>query len=381
MVKRNSSQKAAEREEPEIYDPNGRVAIVRLFVEETAQPGQLSPEEEVSLMQAYSLGRLAKANSQRAFEELPKNLREAALKLAKETGSPIKNNDENQINRQLPLILRELDRQGTLAYRRLLEAFTNLVIFVAKIYTNRLDPDWTGLDFADLIQEGFLGLTRGLEHFDLDTGCRVSGYVVWWIRQGVTRALIDKGNVMRISVHTSEMISKVFRAMEKLTQAGTPASIEAISRETGIAPRRVKEVLNAAIAQSPDSIDRTNVVIPEELEDMEDFRSNKTTNSPLADNEIALIDTIPAPEDIERTLETAELRATITEALNELPPEMANVLRLRFGFGCNEPQTLEQTGHRMGLNREKVRRLKSRALTLAREELKITPALHEFIAQ
>jgi RNA polymerase primary sigma factor len=234
------------------------------------------------------------------------------------------------------------------AKRRLIESNLRLVMSITRRYTK------AGVPLLDLIQEGNLGLIRAVEKFDYKMGFKLSTYATWWIRQSITRALADQGRTIRLPIHVAEQVRKVRRARRQLGQRLNRApTTEEIARESGFTPTRVDELFE--LVADPVSLE-TPVGDGESL--YADLLEDEGAASP--DRESA---------DTSRALELAA-------ALSTLEPRLAHVVTRRFGLDGEKPQTLEELGAEMGVTRERVRQIESRAL---RELRQAAPALRFYL--
>jgi RNA polymerase primary sigma factor len=232
-------------------------------------------------------------------------------------------------------VVRRVARGEAAAKRRLIEANLRLVISIAGRYRSQ------GLPFLDLIQEGNGGLLRAAEKFDWRKGCRFSSYAVWWITQGITRAIENTGRTIRLPVSLTTAAKRVERARQTLRdRLGREPSAPEVARASGVPLARIPIVMNAPAACV--SLDAPSDVA----------------------GEASLVDTLEdehtAPP--ERALLAGARRDALDGLLAELAPRDREMLSLRFGLAGVRPRTLAELGARYGLSAERVRQLQSHAL-------------------
>jgi RNA polymerase primary sigma factor len=280
--------------------------MVKLYMTDAARVPLLTAEEEVELARRIELCRLAQAE------------------LAQGEVGPER---ETQLRRRVEV--------GRKAREHLIRANARLVISVAKKYIGR------GLPFLDLIQEGNIGLMRGIRNFDYRRGFKFSTYATWWIRQAITRALADQGRTIRLPVYMSDAVNRMLREQSRLHQElGRQPSSEELAETLDLPVEKVVQMLK--VVKQPISL-QTPVG-----EDEDDVFGD-------------LIEDQGAPNP-EETVSEAMMNQDLMSRLDVLPARERQVLELRFGLGNVEPKTLNEVGQVLGITRERARQLEAQAL-------------------
>ena len=262
------------------------------------------------------------------LEEMKKELELNNEGIAEAMDLPVK-----QIRREL--------RDGARAKDKMVTANLRLVVSVAKKYTKR------NMELLDIIQEGTIGLVRGVEKFDPGRGYKFSTYAYWWIRQGITRAIAEKSRAIRLPIHITENLNKLKKAQRELSQInGAMPNVFQLSEHMGLTVDEIKDLM--CKARQPTSLE---IKIGE----------NRDT---------ALIDLLEDESQLpDMLLEKAFVKQDIRELISELPEMQAAVISMRYGIGSEvmEPMSMTAIGQMLNMSRDRVRTLEQKAVKALRQ--------------
>ncbi|MBN3927390.1 RNA polymerase sigma factor, RpoD/SigA family [Nostoc sp. NMS4] len=300
---------------------------VRAYLQEIGRIPLLTPEQEILFAQQVQQMMKILAESEKLTVELNRK--------------PTLSEWANQMQLSEQELVQKLN-QGKKAKQKMIASNLRLVVSIAKQYQRR------NLELMDLIQEGTLGLERGVEKFNPALGYRFSTYVYWWIRQGITRAIAQQGRAIRLPIHINEKLNKIKRVQRELSQklGHIPTTTE-IAHALSLKPSQIREYLT--LARQTISLDlRVGSDKDVKLEDLiEDYRysENGYTNEQYLNQEVESL-------------------------LSSLSRQQQEILNLHFGLIDGNELSLEQIGQRMGISRERVRQIEKQALQLLYRQLR-----------
>jgi RNA polymerase primary sigma factor len=239
-------------------------------------------------------------------------------------------------------LARRVQRHDKRAREQMITANLRLVVKIARDYEN------LGLPLLDLINEGNIGLMKGVERFDPDKGAKLSTYAAWWIKQSIMSALANQGKTIRLPAHVVERVGKMRRAEMKLQDIlhREPTDQE-LGQEVGLDARRIRRYRDAS--RAPVSLD-----------------------APLGDDDSEKISEVVADPNaaapFERMLKENDA-GLVREALSILNERETSILEMRFGLGDQTPKTLEEVGAHFQVSRERIRQIQDEALQKLRKKI------------
>ncbi|MHC5747720.1 MAG: RpoD/SigA family RNA polymerase sigma factor [Nostoc sp.] len=297
--------------------------MVRIYLQEIGQYPLLKPEEEIAYARLVQEMIAIEQSKNELTQQLDREPTMTELANAVEK-------TEAQVRAALHL--------GQKAKQKMVTANLRLVVSVAKKYQNR------NLEFLDLIQEGAIGLQRGIEKFDPNRGYKLSTYAYWWISQAITRAIAEQSRTIRLPVHLTEILNKIKKVQrESFQKLGRHASAEEVAASLNISPDKLREYLSAS---------RTAISLNKQVGDEKETELGEI-----------LADVSASPE---KLLTQELLSQDVAKFLEPLTPIQRQVLTLSFGLENDQHFNLAQIGQQLNLSRERIRQIQVKAISILR---------------
>jgi RNA polymerase nonessential primary-like sigma factor len=309
--------------------------LLRSYLRDIGRVPLLSHEQEITLgrqvQELMALEELREELTMRAAGQPPDELRWAKVAGLTEA------------------VLRRRLQAGRRAKERMVAANLRLVVSVAKKYTKR------NMELLDLIQEGTIGLVRGVEKFDPTRGYKFSTYAYWWIRQGITRAIAEKSRTIRLPIHITELLNKLKKGQRELSQElGRTPTVTELAAAVELPEEEVKELL--CRARQPVSLE-TKVGDGDDTELLDLLAGDGAGPAELVDGDC--------------------LKGDLRALLDRLPELQARVLKMRYGMEGEEPMSLTGIGRILGISRDRVRNLERDGLAGLR---RLSDAVEAYVA-
>ncbi|MBU7585697.1 MAG: RpoD/SigA family RNA polymerase sigma factor [Nostoc sp. TH1S01] len=308
--------------------------LIRVYLQEIGQFPLLTSDQEITYARLVQQMIALQHGQQQLSQQL--NRQPTSIELAN-----FVNKSEIEIN--------QIFQQGQRAKQKMITANLRLVVSIAKKYQRR------NLEFLDLVQEGAIGLQRGIEKFDPNRGYKLSTYAYWWVTQAITRAIAEKSRTVRLPIHVNEKLNQIKKAQRELFQTlGRRGTLTEIAQKLDMQPGQIREYLTAA-----------NGTISLDLK--------------VGDNQDTELSELLADEGISANelLNQEMLRQDLNNLLATLKPVQREVLTLRFGLLDNQERSLAQIGEKLNISRERVRQIQMQAMTALRRQ---QPSIGQYLS-
>lgn len=307
--------------------------MVRVYLQEIGQFPLLTSDQEITYGRQVQQMIAIEQQKQQLSEELHREPNSAEV-------AQFVNKSETEINQILKI--------GQRAKQKMITANLRLVVSVAKKYQRQ------NLEFLDLVQEGAIGLQRGIEKFDPNRGYKLSTYIYWWISQAITRAIAEKSRTVRLPIHVNEKLNQIKKVQRELFQTlGRRATVVEIAEKLDLEAKQVREYLSAA--SSTISLD---------------LKVGENQDTELSE---LLADEGTSPNE---QITQEMLRQDLSDLLASLKPVQREVLILRFGLLDNQERSLAQIGEKLNVSRERVRQIQQQAITTLRRQ---QPSIEQYL--
>jgi RNA polymerase nonessential primary-like sigma factor len=308
--------------------------LIRIYLQEIGQFPLLTSDQEIAYGRLVQQMIAIQEQQQHLSQQLHREPTTAEL-------ADFLNTTQAQVNQTLEL--------GQRAKQKMITANLRLVVSIAKKYQRR------NLEFLDLVQEGAIGLQRGIEKFDPNRGYKLSTYAYWWVTQAITRAIAEKSRTVRLPIHVNEKLNQIKKVQREFFQTlGRRPTVAEIAQKLELEPNQIREYLK--VASGTISLDLK-----------------------VGDNQETELSELLASEGVSPNENTTHemLRQDLSDLLASLKPMQREVLILRFGLLDNHEQSLAQIGEKLNLSRERVRQIQQQAMTALRRQ---QPSIGQYLS-